>query len=130
MYTQPKCPVRVLLRGTVQLRTACVRKYSSLRIAVYSVVNYMCSLGVVHLVHSVLRELPSSYNLGTHSLSMLFGSYFGELYRSVLHVHENSVRCRLQCTVWRTAVFSLGVIQLVYSALRFLQGRYNCVHKA
>ena len=56
-------------------------------------------LGVVHLVYNALRDLPGRYNLCTHSLSALFGSYFGELYRSVQQVYENSVRCRLLCTV-------------------------------
>ena len=40
MYTQPKCTVPVLLRGTLQIRTAGVRKFRSLQIAVYGVVSY------------------------------------------------------------------------------------------
>ena len=64
-----------------------------------------------------------------NSLSALFGSYFGELYRFIQKVYENSVRCRVLCTVWLTAVGSLRVIHLVYSVLRVLPGRYNlCTH--
>ena len=39
MCRQPKCTVPVLLRGIVQLRTAGVRKYRSLQITVYGVLN-------------------------------------------------------------------------------------------
>ena len=38
-YTHPKCTVRVLLLGTVQIRTAGVRKFRSLQISAYGVVN-------------------------------------------------------------------------------------------
>ena len=51
------------------------------------------NLGVVHLVYSVLRDLPGRFNLCTHSLSALFGFYFGELYSSVQQVYEITVRC-------------------------------------
>ena len=37
-------------------------------------------LVVVHVFYKVLQDLPGRYNLCTHSLSALFGYYFGELY--------------------------------------------------
>ena len=100
MYTQPKCTVPVLLCGTVQIRTAGVRKFHLMQIAVYYVVNYgeVSQSGTPGV--NVLRYLPRRYYLCTHSLSALFVSYFGLLYRSVQQVYENSVRCRLLCTVW------------------------------
>ena len=60
----------------------------------------MSDLGVVHLVYNALRDLPGRYNFCTHSLSALFGYYFGELYRSVQQVYENALGCRLFHTVW------------------------------
>ena len=75
----------------------------------------LSGLGVVQLVYNALRYVPG---LCTHSLSELFGSYFGELYRYVQKVYENAVRCRLLYTVVCTAVSGLGVVQLVYNALR------------
>ena len=146
MYTQLKCTVRVLLRGTVQIRTAGVRNYRSLQIAVYGVLHCrersrthtpgaQCTTGppkctvrvllrrTVQLhtagvrkyrslqitVHGVLNSRVRSpsrttglkcatvsprYNVYTHSISALFGSYCGELYRSVQQVYENTARCR------------------------------------
>ena len=58
------------------------------------------SIGVVHLLHYALQYLPGRYNLCAHSLSVLFGSYFGELYRSVQQVYENVVSFRLLSMVW------------------------------
>ena len=78
----------------------------------------MSVLGVVQLVYNALRDVPGRYSLCTHSLSELFGSYFGELYRYVQKVYENAVHCRLLYMVGCTAVSGLGVVQLVYNALR------------
>ena len=50
----------------------------------------MSGLGVVHLLHKVLRDLPVWYRLYTHSLSALFLSDFGEPYKSVQEVYENA----------------------------------------
>ena len=55
----------------------------------------MYGLGVIHLVYNALRDFPGRYSLHTHSLSELFGSEFGELYRYVQKVYENAARCRL-----------------------------------
>ena len=52
----------------------------------------MYGLGVVHLVYNALQDFTG---LCTHSLSALFGSEFGELYRYVQKVYENAVHCRL-----------------------------------
>ena len=52
-------------------------------------------IGLVHLLYETLRHLPVRYYLCTHSLSELFGSGFGELYRYVQKVYENAVRDRL-----------------------------------
>ena len=60
----------------------------------------MSGLGVVHMVYNALRDLPDRHNLCTHSLSVLFGYYFGELYRSVQQVFENVVGFRLLYIVW------------------------------
>ena len=60
----------------------------------------MSSLGVVHLMYNTLKDFPDRYNLRTHSLSALFGYYFGKLYRSVQQVYENVVGFRLLSMVW------------------------------
>ena len=58
------------------------------------------SLGVVHLLYKVLRDLPVWYRLYTHSLSAQFGSEFGKPYESLQEVYENGVHCRLLSTAW------------------------------
>ena len=55
----------------------------------------MSGLGAVHLVYNALLDFPDRYSLCTHSLSDLFGSDFGELYRYVQKVYENAVLYRL-----------------------------------
>ena len=55
----------------------------------------MSDLRVVQLVYNALRDFPGRYSLCTDSLSELFGSDFGELYRHVQKVYENAVHCRL-----------------------------------
>ena len=55
----------------------------------------MSGFGVVHLVYNALPDVPGRYSYCTHSLSELFGSEFGELYRYVQKVYENAIRCRL-----------------------------------
>ena len=82
-------------------------------------------LGVVHLLYEALWDLPVWYSLCTHSLSELFRSDFGELYRSVRRVYENTFRCRFFATAWWTAVSGLGVVHLVYKALRDLPVWYK-----
>ena len=52
----------------------------------------MSGLGVENLVYNALRDFLSRYSLYTHSLSELFGSDFGEMYRYVQKVYENAVR--------------------------------------
>ena len=52
-------------------------------------------LGVIHLVYNALPVVPGRHRVYTHSLSELFGSDFGELYRSVQKVYENAAPCRL-----------------------------------
>ena len=89
----------------------------------------MSGLVVVHVLYNALRDLPGRYNLCTHSLSALFGYYFGELYISVQQVYENAVDFRFLTTVWLTDVSSLGVVHLLYNTLWDLPGRYNlCTH--
>ena len=60
----------------------------------------MTGLAFVHLVYNILRYLPGRHNLYTHSLSVLFECYFGELYRSVQQEYENVVGFRLLSMVW------------------------------
>ena len=60
----------------------------------------MSSLGVVHLLYKVLRDLVIWYRLNTNSVSALFGSDFGEPYKSVLGVYENAFQCRLFAMAW------------------------------
>ena len=67
---------------------SCGLLYVVKRTAVYG-------LGVIHLVYNALRDFPGGYSLCTHSLSELFGSDLGELYRYVQKVHENTVCYRL-----------------------------------
>ena len=49
-------------------------------------------IGLVHLLYEALWDLPVWYCLCTHSLTELFGSDFGQLYRTVQQVYENAVR--------------------------------------
>ena len=56
----------------------------------------------------------------THTLREMFGSDFGEPYRSIQQVYENADHCRLFSTAWRTSVSSLGVVCLVYKVQRAL----------
>ena len=55
----------------------------------------MSGLGVVHLLYMVLWDLPVWCSFYTHSLIELFGSDFGEPYKSVQEVYENAFCCRL-----------------------------------
>ena len=55
----------------------------------------MSGLGVLHIVYNALRDVSDRYSLCTHSLSEMFGSDFGELYRYVQKVYENAVLYRL-----------------------------------
>ena len=55
----------------------------------------MSGLGVVHLVYKVLRDLPVWYRLYTNTISALFGSEFGEPYKSVQEVYKNTFHCTL-----------------------------------
>ena len=55
----------------------------------------MSGLRVIHLVYNAQQDFPGRYSLCTHSLSELFGSDFGELYRYVQKVYENAICCRL-----------------------------------
>ena len=80
----------------------------------------MSSLGVIHLVYNALRDFPGRYSFCTHSLSELFGSDFGELYRYVQKVYENTVRCRLFAMDWGTPVSDIVLVYLMYEALRDL----------
>ena len=60
----------------------------------------MSGLGVAHLVYKVQRDLLVWYRLYTNRISALFGSDFGESYKSVQEVYENGVHCRLLSTTW------------------------------
>ena len=60
----------------------------------------MSGLGVVHLVYKVQLALPIFCSLYTHSLIELFGSDFGEPYKSVQELYENAFRCRLFAMAW------------------------------
>ena len=55
----------------------------------------MSGIAVIHLVYNELRDDTGRHSLCTHSLSELFGSDFGELYRDIQKVYENAVHCRL-----------------------------------
>ena len=55
----------------------------------------MSDLGVVQLLYKVLRHLPLSYSLYTHTLREMFVSDFVELYKSVQELYENAFHCRL-----------------------------------
>ena len=49
----------------------------------------------IHLLYNALRDHPVRYSKWSHSLSELFGSEIGELYRYVQKVYENAVCYRL-----------------------------------
>ena len=55
----------------------------------------MSGLEVVHLVYKAQRPLPVWRSLYTHSLTELFGSDFGEPYKSVQEVYKNVFHCIL-----------------------------------
>ena len=89
----------------------------------------MSSLGVVQLVYNALRDVPDRYSLCTHSLSELFSSDFAQLYRYVQKVYESSVHCRLFAMDWGTPVSDIGLVHLLYEALRDLPvWYYLCTH--
>ena len=79
----------------------------------------------MHLVYKVLRDLPVWYRLYTHSLSALFGSDFGDPYKSVQEVYENAVYSRLFATARLTPVSDLEDVHLVYKVLRDLPVWYR-----
>ena len=60
----------------------------------------MSGLGVIHLVYKVQRVLPVWCSFYTHSLIELFGSDFGEPYKSVQEVYKNAFHCRLFAMAW------------------------------
>ena len=68
-------------------------------IAVDGVVNFCERSGSRTPGYNGLRDFPGRYNLCAHIVRALFGSYFGELYRSVQQVYENGVGIRLLSTV-------------------------------
>ena len=80
----------------------------------------MSGLGVVNLVYNVLRDFPGIYSLCTHSLSELFGSDFGKMYRNVQKVYRSSVHCRLFTMDWGNPVRDTGLVHLLYKPLRDL----------
>ena len=57
-------------------------------------------MGVLHLMYKLQQALPVWCSWYTHSLIELFGSNFGEPYKSVQEVYENGVQCRLFSTAW------------------------------
>ena len=53
----------------------------------------------------------------------------GEAYKSVQRVYENSVPCRLFAMDWGTPTSDIGLVNLIYEALRDLQvWYYLCTH--
>ena len=60
----------------------------------------MSVLRVVHLLYKFLRDLPVWYKLYTNSLRALFGSDFGEPYKSIQEVYKNAYHCRLFAMAW------------------------------
>ena len=51
----------------------------------------MFGLAVVQLVYNALRGFPGRYSLCIHSISELFGSDIGELYRYAQKVYKIAV---------------------------------------
>ena len=60
----------------------------------------MSVLGVIHLVYKALQAVEIWCTLYTHSLIELFGSDFGEPYKSVQELYENAFCCRLFDMAW------------------------------
>ena len=60
----------------------------------------MSGLGVVQLVYKVQRALPVFCSVYTHSIIELFGSDFGEPYKSIQEVYENAFHYRLFDMDW------------------------------
>ena len=60
----------------------------------------MSGLGVVHLVYKVQLAILAFCSLYTHSLIEMFGSDFGEPYKSIWQVYENAFPCRLFAIAW------------------------------
>ena len=73
----------------------------------------MYGLGIIHLLYNALLDIPGRYSLCTHSLSELFCSDFGDVYRYVQKVYENAVSCGLLYVVKCTAVCGLRFVHLV-----------------
>ena len=85
----------------------------------------MSDHGVVHLVYNALWDHPVMYSKCSQSLSELFRSEFGDLYRYVQKVYEKIVSCGLLYVVQCNTVCDLEVVHLVYNALRNHPGRYS-----
>ena len=80
-------------------------------------------------MYNALRDYPGKYSDCLHSLSKLFGSKFGEMYRYVQNVYKSSVHCRLFSMAWGGPASNIGLVHLLYEALRDLPVRYYlCTH--
>ena len=98
MHTEPNAVVIVGHIESVQICTGGVRKYRSLQVVVHGMMNCREYSRGVHLVYNTLRDHPVRYSKWSHSLSELFRSKFGELYRYVQKVYENAFAA--DCCTW------------------------------
>ena len=80
----------------------------------------MGGVGLVHLVYNALRYLSAC----TQLIDTAYGSctvyQCRVIYRSIQHVYEIAVCCRLLATTWCSVVSGVGLVHLVYNALQDL----------
>ena len=88
---------------------------------------------LVHLVYNALRDLTVCIQLIYTAYGSCTLYQFMEPYRSIQHVYEIAFLCRLLATTWCIAVSGVGLLHLLYNALRdlsvciqFIYTAYSC----
>ena len=80
----------------------------------------MSGVGLVHLVYNALRDLPVCIQFMYTAYVSCTAYEFREPHRSLQRVYEIAVCFRLLATTWSIAVSGVGLVHLVYNALRDL----------
>ena len=80
----------------------------------------MSSVGLVHLVYIALRDLPVCIQFIYTAYGSCTVYQFRDPYRSMQHVYKITVCYRLLSTTRCSAVSGIGLVHLVYNALRDL----------
>ena len=82
--------------------------------------SVLSSVGLVHLVYNTLRDLPVCILFIYTAYGSCTPYEFREPHRSLQHVYEIVVCCRLLAMTWCIPVNGVRLVQLVYNGLRDL----------